>query len=103
MAADANGVPLNDSWVVGSGHTAADMYANVMAESTGQLLATRLYELTDDASMKDMLSFLIARDTMHQNQWLAVLEELGHGYARCTRFRKVFSRPMNTLNSATFL
>ena len=27
--------------------------------------------------MKDMLSFLIARDTMHQEQWLAVLEELG--------------------------
>ena len=24
-----------------------------------------------------MLSFLIARDTMHQQQWLAVLEELG--------------------------
>lgn len=24
-----------------------------------------------------MLSFLNARDTMHQNQWLAVLEELG--------------------------
>lgn len=23
-----------------------------------------------------MLSFLIARDTMHQNQWMAVLEEL---------------------------
>jgi Mn-containing catalase len=27
--------------------------------------------------MKDMLKFLIARDTMHQQQWLAVLEELG--------------------------
>jgi Mn-containing catalase len=27
--------------------------------------------------MKDMLAFLIARDTMHQNQWMAVLEELG--------------------------
>jgi Mn-containing catalase len=27
--------------------------------------------------MKDFLSFLIARDTMHQNQWLAVLEDLG--------------------------
>jgi Mn-containing catalase len=26
--------------------------------------------------MKDMLSFLIARDTMHQQQWLAVIEEL---------------------------
>src|SRR4051794_23330607 len=26
---------------------------------------------------KDMLSFLIARDTMHQQQWLAAIEELG--------------------------
>ncbi|ARS35416.1 manganese catalase family protein [Pontibacter actiniarum] len=77
MAVDSNGVPFNGSWVVGSGNLAADMYANVMAESTGRLLATRLWEATDDPGMKDMLAFLIARDTMHQNQWLAVLEELG--------------------------
>jgi len=77
MAADANGVPFNGSWVVSSGNIAADMHANVMAEATGRLLATRLYEMTDDRGMKDMLSFLIARDTMHQNQWMAVLEELG--------------------------
>jgi Mn-containing catalase len=77
MAVDSNGVPFNGSWVVGSGNIAADMYANVMAESTGRLLATRLWEMTDDSGMKDMLSFLIARDTMHQNQWLAVLEEVG--------------------------
>ena len=77
MAVDSNGVPFNGSWVVGSGNIAADMYANVMAESTGRVLATRLWELTDDAGMKDMLAFLIARDSMHQNQWLAVLEDLG--------------------------
>ncbi|WP_031527667.1 manganese catalase family protein [Dyadobacter crusticola] len=77
MAADANGVPFNGSWIVSSGNIAADMHANVMAESTGRVLATRLYEMTDDAGMKDMLAFLIARDTMHQNQWMAVLEELG--------------------------
>jgi Mn-containing catalase len=77
MAADANGVPFNGSWIVGSGNITADMFANVMAESTGRLLATRLYEMTDDHGMKDMLSFLIARDTMHQQQWLAVIEELG--------------------------
>jgi Mn-containing catalase len=77
MAADANGVPFNGSWVVSSGNIAADMHANVMAESTGRVLATRLYEMTNDRGMKDMLAFLIARDTMHQNQWLAVLEELG--------------------------
>lgn len=77
MACDANGVPFNGSWVVNSGNIAADMHANVMAEATGRVLATRLYEMTDDAGMKDMLAFLIARDTMHQNQWMAVLEELG--------------------------
>jgi Mn-containing catalase len=77
MAVDSNGVPFNGSWVVGTGNLASDMYANVMAESSGRLLATRLWEATDDKGMKDMLSFLIARDTMHQNQWLAVLEELG--------------------------
>jgi len=33
--------------------------------------------MTDDPGMKDFLQFLIARDTMHQNQWLAVIEELG--------------------------
>jgi Mn-containing catalase len=77
MASDANGVPFNGSWVISSGNIAADMHANVMAEATGRVLATRLYEMTDDSGMKDMLSFLIARDTMHQNQWLAVLEELG--------------------------
>ena len=77
MAVDSNGVPFNGSWVVGTGNLAADMYANVTAESAGRVLATRLWKSTDDKGMKDMLSFLIARDTMHQNQWLAVLEEIG--------------------------
>jgi len=75
-ASDSNGVPFSGSWVIATGNIASDMFANVHAEASGRLLATRLYEATDDAGMKDMLSFLIARDTMHQNQWLAVLEEL---------------------------
>ncbi|HEU0137587.1 MAG TPA: manganese catalase family protein [Flavobacterium sp.] len=77
LAADSNGVPFNGSWVVATGNLAADMHANVMAESTGRVLATRLWNSTNDNGMKDMLAFLIARDTMHQNQWQAVLEELG--------------------------
>jgi Mn-containing catalase len=32
--------------------------------------------MTDDRGMRDMLAFLIARDTMHQQQWQAVLVEL---------------------------
>ncbi len=76
---NCNGVPFNASHVYASGNIAGDMYANVAAEATGRALATRLYNMTDDPGMKDMLAFLIARDTMHQQQWLAVIEELG-GY-----------------------
>jgi Mn-containing catalase len=78
---NCNGVPFNASHVYASGNIAGDMYANVAAEATGRVLATRLYNMTDDAGMKDMLAFLIARDTMHQQQWLAVIEELG-GYEK---------------------
>jgi len=77
MPVDSNGNPFTGNYVVASGNLAADMYANIMAESTGRLLATRLYEFTDDPGMKDMLEYLIARDTMHQNQWHAALDALG--------------------------
>ncbi|UYY58861.1 manganese catalase family protein [Sphingomonas sp. S2-65] len=74
---DSDGVPFDMSHIYASGNLAADMYCNVAAESTGRVLAARLYNATADAGMKDMLAFLIARDAMHQNQWLAVIEELG--------------------------
>ena len=77
MPVNANGVPFDMSHIYASGNIAADMLANITAEATGRVLASRLYNMTDDAGMKDMLSFLIARDTMHQQQWLAVIEELG--------------------------
>jgi Mn-containing catalase len=79
LPVNADGVPFDCSHVYASGNIVGDMLANATAEATGRTLATRLYELTDDTGMKDMLSFLIARDTMHQQQWLAVIEELG-GY-----------------------
>lgn len=77
MPVDSDGVPFNMSHIYASGNIAADMTANVAAESTGRVLAVRLYNMTNDPGMKEMLSYLIARDTMHQNQWLAALEELG--------------------------
>jgi Mn-containing catalase len=77
MPSDANGVPFNANCVDAGGNLIANMRANVAAEAIGRTLAPRLLELTDDPGMTDMLNFLIARDTMHQQQWLAVLEELG--------------------------
>ena len=77
LPADANGVPFDTSHVYASGNIAADMYANVTAESTGRALAVRLYNMTNDPGMREMLSFLIARDTTHQQQWLAAIEDMG--------------------------
>ncbi|MFO8115206.1 MAG: manganese catalase family protein [Halorubrum sp.] len=77
MPTDSAGVPFNGAYVVATGNLASDMYANITAESGGRLLATRLYEMTDDPGMEDMLAYLIARDTMHQNQWIAILKDLG--------------------------
>ena len=77
MPMDSNGAPFNGAYIVATGNLASDMYANITAESGGRLLATRLYEMTDDPGMKDMLAYLIARDTMHQNQWVAILKDLG--------------------------
>lgn len=76
MPIDSDGVPFNMSHIYASGNIGGDMYANVTAESTGRTLATRLYNMTTDPGMKEMLAYLIARDTMHQNQWLAVLEDI---------------------------
>jgi Mn-containing catalase len=77
MPMDSDGVPFNMSHIYASGNVAADMYCNVAAESTGRVLAVRLFNAAEDEGMKKMLHYMIARDTMHQQQWLAVIEELG--------------------------
>lgn len=73
---DSMGNPWTSAYTIASGNLLADFRFNVTAESQGRLQVCRLYNLTDDPGVRDMLSFLIARDTMHQNQWLAAIREL---------------------------
>ena len=76
MPVNSTGVPWNGGYIIASGNLLADFRHNLTAESQGRLQVCRLYEMTDDAGVRDMLSFLIARDTMHQNQWIAAIAEL---------------------------
>lgn len=76
MPTSSTGVPWNASYIVASGNLLADFYANVAAEAQGRLQVSRLYNMTDDPGVRTMLKFNLARDTMHQNQWLAAIEEL---------------------------
>jgi Mn-containing catalase len=76
MVADSTGHPWSGRFVTASGNLLADFRANLNAESQGRLQAVRIYEMTTDKGVRDTLSFLIARDTMHQNQWLAAIEDI---------------------------
>jgi len=73
---DSNGNPWSAGYVTASGNLLADFTANANAEMQGRLQVARLYHMTDDAGVRDLLSFLLARDTMHQNQWIAATAEL---------------------------
>jgi len=73
---DSVGFPWTARYIVASGNMLADFRYNVAAESQGRLQVCRLYEMTDDPGVRDTFSFMIARDAMHQNQWLAAIEEL---------------------------
>lgn len=73
---DSQGYPWNSRYTIASGNLLADFRFNVTAESQGRLQVARLYNLTEDPGVRDMFSFLLARDNMHQNQWLAAIEEL---------------------------
>lgn len=73
---DSVGFPWTARYMIASGNLLADFRANLNAESQGRLQVCRLYEQTTDPGVRDMLSFLIARDTMHQNMWMAAIEEL---------------------------
>jgi Mn-containing catalase len=75
-AVDSNGNPWQGSYITASGNLLADFTANINAEMQGRVQAARLYHMTDDKGVQDLLSFLIARDTMHQNQWIAAAAEL---------------------------
>lgn len=76
MPADSVGNRWTADYIIASGNLLADFRANLTAESQGRLQAVRLYDQTNDRGVKDMLSWLIARDRMHQNQWAAAIAEL---------------------------
>jgi manganese containing catalase len=66
-AVDSNGNPWQGSFITASGNLLADFQANANAEMQGRIQVARLYHMTDDHGVRDLLSFLLARDTMHQN------------------------------------
>ena len=78
MYADSNGNPWSGAFVTASGNVAADLYDNAVKEMQGRLQTSRVYELAaDNPGVRDTLSFMLSRDLLHQQQFLAAIEDLG--------------------------
>lgn len=73
---DSMGNAWQGTYITASGNLLADFTANANAEMQGRLQVARLYHMTGDHGVRDLLAFLLARDTAHQNQWLAAAAEL---------------------------
>jgi Mn-containing catalase len=74
--ADSMGNPWSGAFVTASGNLMADFHLNATAEMQGRLQVARLWHMTDDPGVKDLLRFLITRDHFHQMLWLRAIEEL---------------------------
>lgn len=75
-----NGAAWNTGYVTSSGNLLADMRFNVTRESQARVQVSRLYHMTRDEGVRDMLKFLLARETQHQLQFIKAQEELEERY-----------------------
>jgi Mn-containing catalase len=73
---DAAGVPWNTGYIIASGNLLTDFRSNAAAEAQSRLMTSRVFNMTDDRGVRDMLAFNLARDTYHQQQWLLGIEQL---------------------------
>ena len=92
LPVDAAGNPWNGSWVYDHGNLVANLLNNVMLESTGVLQKSRIYEMSDNKTLRETLAFLIVRDNAHQNAFAKALEMLGVDWG------KIFPVPNYDLN-----
>ncbi|PPK93827.1 Mn-containing catalase [Kineococcus xinjiangensis] len=96
---DSNGNPWSGSYITASGNLLADFTANAAAEMQGRVQVARLYHMTDDPGVRDMLAFMIERDTMHQRQWEAAAAELRAEQLENLPVPSKFPRPKKYLDA----
>ena len=77
LPVDAAGNPWNGSWVHSHGNLVLDLMDNLVLEATGRLQKCRIYQMSDNKTLRATVSFLIVRDEAHQNAFAKALETLG--------------------------
>jgi Mn-containing catalase len=82
MPVDAAGNPWSGSYVYNSGNLVLDLLYNLMLESTGRLQKCRIYEMSDNKTLRATVSYLIARDAAHEAAFAKALETLGVNWGK---------------------
>ena len=82
MPVDAAGNPWSGSYVYASGNLVLDLMYNLMLESTGRLQKCRIYEMSDNKTLRSTVSYLIARDHAHELVFAKALETLGVNWGK---------------------
>jgi Mn-containing catalase len=77
MPVDAAGNPWSGSYVHCNGNLVLDLLDNLVLESTGRLQKCRIYQMSDNRTLRATVAFLIARDEAHEMAFAKALETLG--------------------------
>src|SRR5437763_11973230 len=82
MPIDSAGNPWSGSYVYNSGNLVLDLLYNLMLEATGRLQKCRIYEMSDNKTLRSQASYLIVRDHAHENAYAKALETLGVNWGK---------------------
>jgi len=63
------GVPWTAAYIDTIGEPTADLRSNIAAEARAKIIYERLINLTDDAGVRDALTFLMTREIAHQKSF----------------------------------
>jgi Mn-containing catalase len=77
LPADAAGNPWSGSYVHSHGNLVLDLMDNLVVEATGRLQKCRIYQMSENKTLRATVAFLIVRDEAHQNAFAKALETLG--------------------------
>jgi Mn-containing catalase len=82
LPVDAAGNPWQGSYVHAHGNLVLDLLDNLVLEATGRLQKCRIYQMSDNKTLRATVSFLIARDSAHQMAFAKALETLGVNWGK---------------------
>jgi Mn-containing catalase len=77
LPVDAAGNPWSGSYLHDHGNLVLNLMDNLVLEATGRLQKCRIYQMSNNKTLRATVAFLIVRDEAHQAAFAKALETLG--------------------------